>query len=156
MSMSTTVYLVCKTHGPNLTSDEVGQHLYDLENIRGYIANRELLVGVINAGYDIGGYDNPNWSYTAAHFLREHPNCDIGIVDEYGEVHANEALPSMPSKSNGYYVIGKCACGELLTVTLGTSISGVERTSPELKHVSNMRRECGTKLATVVEYRKAT
>lgn len=79
--VSTTMYLRCRDHSPCLYSDEVGQHTYDLDDIKGYIANRESLVDVYES-YWLGG---PSFFRNAAHFLAEHPFCQIGINDEYGK-----------------------------------------------------------------------
>lgn len=54
----------------------------------------------------------------------------------------------MPSKANGYYVVGRCSCGELLTTMLGTTIHP-RASSVYLRHVSNNRRECSTPLAHI-------
>ena len=46
--MSTYVYLECLDHDPPLRSDgEVGQHLYDLPDIRKYIAQRDMYVAIM-------------------------------------------------------------------------------------------------------------
>ena len=66
----------------------------------------------------------------------------------------------MPSHANGYYVVGRCRCGELLTMMEELlAVMGVEsnphhvtRNSVYLRHVSNYRREC-TQLAEIEEHR---
>lgn len=60
---------------------------------------------------------------------------------------------AMPSKANSYYVIGRCRCGELLTVELGSDIRAVHQTSDKLRHVSTYRRECPAPMAEIEEYR---
>lgn len=87
--MSTTVYLQCLSHDPPLQSDEVGQHLCDLKDIRGYIKNRKLLIDVVAADYHLDN-GNPNWVMTAAWFFWAHKECEIGIVDECGDEHPVE------------------------------------------------------------------
>ena len=84
--MSTTVYLQCLAHDPPLQSDEVGQHLYNLDDVRQWIADRKLLVDCVKKDYHLDG-GNPNWLYTTAWFLYHHQECDIGIIDEYGNEH---------------------------------------------------------------------
>lgn len=79
--MSTYLYLECLDHAPALTSDgEVGQHLYDLARIRREIAERSLLAEIEHT------YDS-QFTSNAARFFAQHPNCRIGIRDEYGVEH---------------------------------------------------------------------
>lgn len=84
--MSTYLYLECLEHDPPLSSDgEVGQHLYDLPRIRQEITARDLIVALARS--EIGyGYDS-HFTSNAARFLAQHPNCHIGIRDEYGLEH---------------------------------------------------------------------
>lgn len=93
--MSTYIYLQCLNHTPPLrASEESGQHLYDLPRIRAEIADRVNVA----AGPDyyrgdiIGGtFDFPAYFRVhSARFLAEHPQCAIGIVDEYGNEHPTE------------------------------------------------------------------
>ena len=81
--MSTTFYLECLDHDPVLSSDEVGQHSYNLPTIRSDISNRELFSSLANA--DLW----PDWGHhfrsNAISFLIRHPHCRIGIRDEYGK-----------------------------------------------------------------------
>ena len=87
--MSTYVYLQCLDHEPPLCSDgEVGQHLYDLPDVRKYIALRDLFVE--NAKQDMPVSYDSYWASNAARFLSQHPHCRIGIVDEYGREHPTE------------------------------------------------------------------
>lgn len=86
--MSTWLYLRCEDHDPPLLSDDVGQHLYDLPDIRGYIARRDSYVALA---------ESDDWPTFASHytrhaydFLTQHPRCTIGIVDEYGREHPVE------------------------------------------------------------------
>lgn len=77
--MSTWLYLKCTAHTPPLYSEDVGQHLYDLPRIREELVNRDTLVG-----------SDAHVNYFTGHarrFLRQHPNCPIGIEDEYGRDH---------------------------------------------------------------------
>jgi hypothetical protein len=85
--MSTTMYLQCLSHDPPLLSDEVGQHTLDLDDIRGYIANKDHLIALIKADIPIGGQQNPPWASTAGWFMYRHPKCEIGIVDQYGSTY---------------------------------------------------------------------
>jgi hypothetical protein len=81
------MYLVCNSHTPELHSSEVGQHTYDLPDIQQYLAHRKELVRLVEADIQIGGSQNPPWAYTAAWFFAAHPDCEIGIIDEYGKTY---------------------------------------------------------------------
>lgn len=84
--MSTYMYLECQSHDPPLSShDEVGQHTYDLPDIKKYLASREHFIAnaKLNLDIDYGSH----WVNTAAHFIAQHPNCKIVIRDEYGRIH---------------------------------------------------------------------
>ena len=80
--MSTTMYMQCLSHDPPIYSDEVGQHDYDLSDIRKHIANRKLYEANRKADLDISYGDY--WGNAAAYFLTQHPNCEIGIINQYG------------------------------------------------------------------------
>ena len=86
--MSTYLYLRCDAHDPPLLSeDEVGQHLYDLPTIRGWIKHRQcawIKDGVIPEGY---------FAKYAWRFLQQHADCPISIEDEYGREHPLEETP---------------------------------------------------------------
>lgn len=80
--MSTTLYLACPDH--EATSEEVGQHLYDLEEVRGYFAERDRLVQAFkDLLYPVG----ENWRANAQDFFAEHEGCTLVIRDEYWEEH---------------------------------------------------------------------
>lgn len=82
--MSTWVYLECRDHNPPLMADaESGQHLYDLDQIRADIANRDALIAANNDGMEVTDYFRRH----TLRFLAAHPKCDIGIRDEYGTEH---------------------------------------------------------------------
>lgn len=81
--MSTWLYLRCEDHDPPLYSEDVGQHLYDLPDIRGYIADRERFV----AAQAVGLTPQEHFIGNAARFLVKHPKCRIGIEDEYLVTH---------------------------------------------------------------------
>lgn len=82
--MSTTLYLECRSHKPPISSwSEVGHNLTDLPRIRREIANRDKYVAAAELEPD---YDDP-LTNTAATFFTQHPNCNIGICDEYGNQH---------------------------------------------------------------------
>lgn len=84
------MYLECQEHDPAILSGEVGQHTYDLPDIQKYLANKDLMIKIIDMDlrFDSGG--NPNWANTAAHFFSHHPNCRIGIVDEYNNHYPSD------------------------------------------------------------------
>lgn len=86
--MSTYLYLECLDHDPPLRSDgEVGQHLYDLPQIRRDIASRDELVAHFKASGEVPDFGHHFRSNTTR-FLLQHPKCRIGIRDEYGNDHA--------------------------------------------------------------------
>lgn len=63
----------------------MGGHTYDLPQIRADIASRAVIV----AAFDIGLHDVTDWRRrNAATFFATHPNCRIGIRDEYGDTHS--------------------------------------------------------------------
>lgn len=83
--MSTYLHLECRVHEPAISSDgEVGQHLYDLPNIREYIKHRSALAAVAY----LDGVTLSSWAGNAASFFKQHPNCPVFIADEYGKDHA--------------------------------------------------------------------
>lgn len=77
------MYLTCLDHDPPLASeDEVGQHTYDLPDIRKYVEGRHLFCQLADS--DIWPDYGSHWANTAARFLSTHRRCNIGIEDEYG------------------------------------------------------------------------
>lgn len=87
------VHLLCLDHNPPVFSDEeVGQHLYDLPQIRQDIANRDLLVKAWRAEAE----PDERFRRTTVRFLASHPNCNIGIRDEYGVDHPLVEEPPAP------------------------------------------------------------
>ena len=86
--MSTWLYLRCDAHTPPLYSEDVGQHLYDLPTIRGYIADRDRLATEGTLLYD--GTPESHFDTHARHFLRKHPTCPLSVEDEYGQEHPTE------------------------------------------------------------------
>ena len=87
--MSTYIYLECLDHDPPVTSDgEVGQHLYDLSDVRKMIANKEVIIEFMKV------MDNFQWDShfdsNTARFLRDHPKCKIAIYSEYGDYYSIE------------------------------------------------------------------
>ena len=89
--MSTYLYLECLNHNPPLSSDgEVGQHLYDLAQIRKDVANRSLFLA--NACADMDADYGHHFRNNTARVLCAHPNCWIGIRDEYGREHPLEEV----------------------------------------------------------------
>ena len=87
--MSTYLYLQCLDHNPPLRSEgEVGQHLYDLPSVRGLVKQRDHLAQVFMEMVWPGGTTaGLQWRYNAARFFADHRHCNIGIVDEYGEMY---------------------------------------------------------------------
>ncbi|MGO2634641.1 MAG: hypothetical protein ACTH9H_12930 [Galactobacter sp.] len=81
--MSTWLYLECHSHTPHLVSDDVGQHLSELPQIRGLLANREVVAAAVRLDL-LGEIQSINH---ACRFIAKHPECDIHIADEYGKEH---------------------------------------------------------------------
>ena len=82
--MSTYLYLQCANHEPPIQADdESGQHLYDLEQIREDIANRDQLINAVQLGMT----SDIRYRNNTLRFLTRHPKCDIQIIDEYGHNH---------------------------------------------------------------------
>jgi hypothetical protein len=82
----TDLYLVCEDHDPPLKADdESGQHLYDLDQIRADIANRERIIAALDIDYVPD--EEIHFRRSTARFLAAHPKCRIGIIDEYGKRH---------------------------------------------------------------------
>lgn len=84
--MSTYLYLSCLDHVPfGNATEESGQHIYDLPRIRGQLKHREeLTTSDLDAdlGWDVTDGDR-YFTRNTQQFLKDHPNCRIGIVDEY-------------------------------------------------------------------------
>ena len=91
--MSTWLYLECLDHDPPLRADdESGQHLYDLPQIRADVANRDALVAAARqAEGNVGRVTDVYLRRHTLQFLVEHPNCRIGIRDEYGRAYPLDA-----------------------------------------------------------------
>ena len=85
--MSTTLYLYCTSHEPWQSSDEVGNHGYDLPNVRKMLANREKLIEAYKVVNDVAAFDidlGDLYRNSVMYFMLSHPNCEYKIVDEYG------------------------------------------------------------------------
>lgn len=84
--MSTYLYLQCLEHDPPISSDgEVGQHLYDLDDVKKLYVNRELLIQMQKQDLPIT-WDS-NFQSNASRFFCQHPNCTVQVVTEYGDVY---------------------------------------------------------------------
>lgn len=84
--MSTYLYLRCQAHDPALLStDEVGQHLSDLEQITEWLTERQqiLATGQVPDGSGSSDY----FGRAAVEFFQAHPHCPLDVVDEYGREH---------------------------------------------------------------------
>ncbi len=84
--MSTYVYLACLEHTPPLVADEESEQHLTLDAIRADLANRDLILKAVEAGYRVSADD-----YFRDHtvgFLVQHPRCRIGIRDEHGRWYA--------------------------------------------------------------------
>jgi hypothetical protein len=82
--MSTNLYIGCAAEGhEHVWSDSVGQHLYQLPQIRADIANRAKLVEayrILDGEVSLIDRDR----MTTLHFFVQHPTCPLRIEDEYG------------------------------------------------------------------------
>ena len=91
--MSTYIHLQCLSHHPPLVAEgESGQHLYDLPQLREDIANRALIVAALS----VDCWPEERFRRNTALFLRGHPTCLLGIVDEYGKDHPLVAPEEQP------------------------------------------------------------
>ena len=103
--MSTYLYLECWDHHPPLRAeDESGQHLHDIPTILQDVANRNWLVGLWDEGklddYD-GSDTSPYFVTHTAHFLSQHRDCNVGIVDEYGVRYDGDGNKLSPGSTVG-------------------------------------------------------
>lgn len=85
--MSTTVYLYCLSHTPYIAGDEIEQHIGGAysDNIARFIADRERLAKVDLQEELLG--DRMHFERNAAWFFQSHPECKVGVKDEYGRWH---------------------------------------------------------------------
>lgn len=100
--MSNYLYLTCESHDPVLYSaDEVSQHPHrEIERVRQWVADREALGRIFSETCDLGEY----FANNAMRFLRDHTNCRLGAIDEYGEQWSltlgDPAKPTTPSTAD--------------------------------------------------------
>lgn len=86
------MYLECRSHTPIIKSyDEVGQHHYDLPMIRKIIARRAEFSRADEMDYssraDMWEPGRGYFFINAVNFLLDHPECEIGIRDEFDREH---------------------------------------------------------------------
>lgn len=81
--MSTDLQVVCTTHDPHISSDDVGNAHRDIIQVREDIANRKKLVEAYDLmeGCDFLSQGRRHLMW----FLSRHRGCDLQIVDEYGK-----------------------------------------------------------------------
>lgn len=95
--MSTYLYLQCLSHDPIITnSGESGQHTYDLPNLRADIANRQHVVQHYNDWDGYGTFGGHWFRTNTARFLAQHVDCELGIIDEYGQRYALDGHSEKP------------------------------------------------------------
>lgn len=83
--MSETLHLVCVSHDPPISSDEVGQRTSFLPYIRQAIRDHADVGGaVMDFIYQYGQLDNPHDS-AIFRFLEQHSGCEWEIHGEYGD-----------------------------------------------------------------------
>lgn len=92
--MSTSIYLECRGHTPPIVADsESGQHLYDLDPLRTLLAHRKQVTDAHRILTEAaGGYIDYGERYlgNSIRFMAKHPECPLGIIDEYGQEHPLE------------------------------------------------------------------
>ena len=87
--MSTNLYLECISHTPVIDTAEISQYMSALDEILDAFRKRDELASAIeifvNLFHEVPVMDD----YTAkcAVFFRNHPKCNIHVIDEYGNVH---------------------------------------------------------------------
>lgn len=84
--MSLYLYIECHDHTPHLSSSDVGQHLYNLPQIRADIANRDTII----AALELDIVPDEHFRSTTAWFLANHPHCHLAILDECGRQYPLE------------------------------------------------------------------
>lgn len=89
--MSVYLYLRCDDHTPPMyNSEESGQHLSQLPQIRHDIAHRTEYSEALRL-LGLGWYDIADrYRRRTVKFLSQHPHCHISIIDEYGHDHTTE------------------------------------------------------------------
>lgn len=92
--VSTELYLECRSHTPALSDGEqVGNNLAnDLDRLRGWLKNRHVLLHFVGVAkqLDLDPFDtvqDDDYYRCTLRFILEHPNCEIGIRDEYDKDH---------------------------------------------------------------------
>jgi len=88
--VSTSIYLYCLDHNPPIRAEsESGQHLYDLPRLRADLDERERITSMdvedwweVTTGGEVDHFTLNTWR-----FLREHPECNIEIRDQYERVY---------------------------------------------------------------------
>ena len=86
--MSTYIYLRCLDHIEHAArSEDVGQHLWNLDQVRMDYALRPAIIAGIAA--EMCFYGDHFRSNTADFFI-DHPACRLDVVDEYGQAHSLE------------------------------------------------------------------
>jgi hypothetical protein len=95
VGVSTDIYLECTDHDPPIRSeDESGQHLYDLPKLRKVLEDpkwREPNDDPREWDYDSRAdmwHERKGWFHiSTVKFLRQHPRCNLKIIDELGREH---------------------------------------------------------------------
>lgn len=83
--MSECLHLVCVSHDPPISSDEIGQRTSHLPFIRRAIADHAEVGGkVMNFIYEYGQIDD-SWNSAIFRFLEAHPDCEWEIHGEPGD-----------------------------------------------------------------------
>jgi hypothetical protein len=76
--MSTSFYLECLEHQPSITSDEISQH--DDHHVQAAIRMATGADPIPEDPYEV----LQGFELDAAVFLRQHPECALDLIDEYG------------------------------------------------------------------------
>jgi len=76
--MSTSFYFECLDHQPSITSDEISQH--DDHHVQAAIRMATGADPIPDDPYEV----LQGFELEAAVFLRQHPDCPLVLIDEYG------------------------------------------------------------------------
>lgn len=90
--MSTYLYLQCRSHNPPIWSDShVGSSLSDVPYALRLLENRAPLIAVRDLADDDVAYGAQFSGYAgaAAWFLTQHRDCEVVLIDQYGETHTH-------------------------------------------------------------------
>lgn len=92
--MSTEYNLLCLSHDPPVVSDSVDGWLatnsWGLGQLRAHVADRERVARLYRETEGEWPPMDERDRHWTARFLAMHPNCTLGIIDEYSRTHPLE------------------------------------------------------------------